>query len=703
MVKEKRMAYGGAMRNSREGGSPVAQRLDTRLRGYFGMVCVALTVLLSFTAQAAPTAYTENAKVTLVSEADAITPGQPFHIAFDFELNDHWHIYWKNPGDSGLKVDVDWELPSGFAIGSIKWPTPQRIAMEGLMNYGYEGSPSLIQKIIPPQGLEGLELSQGGNEILLTAQLDWLICKEICIPESAEVSLTLPISDKPLVDGNRFGERFAALPQPIAEAAVYQAKADGIYLQLPMELGQGAYFYPEIGGVMSHAAEQSLLKGEGGSVLRLAAGSATIEGDLAGVLQTKEAAYDVTASPGMVAVIQQVPVSVESLSLLTALFFALLGGLLLNAMPCVFPVLSLKALSISKKAQGELSEVRKQGLAYLAGVLVSFVALGALMIALKASGETLGWGFQLQSPAFVTTMLVLFFLLGLSLIGMFHLPVLMGSAAQEAEQKESTKGSFLTGVLAVLVATPCAVPFMAPAVGYAFAQPPAITLLIMVALGIGLALPYLLLAWFPALHQKLPKPGVWMNRFKEFMAFPMFASAAWLLWVLAQQVSMDVLATVLALLVLLPFLIWLKKTWARGAALALTVLSLFWVYDASRADYADAYKDISESFSQARLAELRSQGKPVFVNATAAWCITCKVNERVALRDADIAEAFKAQGITYLVADWTNYDDKITQWLERYGRSGVPLYVYYPEEGGPEVVLPQLLAPSTILNVIKEK
>jgi len=640
--------------------------------------------------------------VTLVSEAAAITPGQPFNIAFDFELDDHWHIYWKNPGDSGLPASVHWELPSGFTVGSLQWPTPERIKVEGLMNYGYEGNPSLIQRMIPPNGLEGEAFSQEGNEVILNAKLEWLICKDVCIPESAEVSLTLPISNKPLVTEGSFDTRLAALPKTSPTTATFEAKEDALYLQLPFEAKSDAYFYPEVGGVIEHVEPQVLLKGEGVSVLKLTKGMHEIDGNLGGVLVAEADSLQIQAEPGTV-IVPQAAEPVESLSLITALLFALLGGLLLNAMPCVFPVLSLKALSISRKALVETKEVRKQGLAYLVGVLVSFLALGGVMIALKTAGHTLGWGFQLQSPAFVTAMLIVFFLLGLSLIGMFHLPVLMGNAAQDAEQKESTKGSFLTGVLAVLVATPCAVPFMAPAVGYAFAQPATITLLIMIALGVGLALPYVLLAWFPALHKRLPKPGAWMNRFKEFMAFPMFASAAWLLWVLAQQVSLDSLAMVLASLVGLPFLIWVGKLWAKVLAVLLVGFTLYATHCASCSSNVDSYKELSEPFTPQRLSELRSSGQPVFVNATAAWCITCKVNERVALRDAKIAETFKEQGITYLVADWTNRDNEITEWLERYGRSGVPLYVYYPADGGKEIVLPQLLTTSTILDTIKEK
>ena len=651
-----------------------------------------LIIFFSFSTQALPSAASNHAKVTLASEADAVTPGQAFHISFDFELEDGWHIYWKNPGDSGLATMVHWELPSGFAVGSLQWPVPEQIAIEGLMNYGYEGSPSLIQKLIPPSGLEGEEFTLEGNEVILSAKLEWLICKEVCIPESVEVSLTLPISDKPLLDITRFEQRFAALPAPLEQQAYYEDKADALYLQLPFIAKSGAYFYPDVGGIIEHSAPQTLLQAAGYSVLKLTKTGNEIEGELGGVI----AGFKLQAKAGSV-VVPKAVTPVESLSLAAALLFALLGGLLLNAMPCVFPVLSLKALAISRKAQTELSAVRKQGLAYLAGVLVSFVALGGLMIALKGAGETLGWGFQLQSPAFVVAMLIIFFLLGLSLIGMFHLPMLMGNAAGEAEQKDSTKGSFLTGVLAVLVATPCAVPFMAPAVGYAFAQPAMITLLIMLALGVGLALPYLLLAWFPALHRKLPKPGAWMNSFKEFMAFPMFASSAWLLWVLAQQVSLDSLALVLFSLVGIAFFIWWKKKWLAILLVGFTIAA---IYMASCCDAKDAYKELSEPFTPQRLSELRAQGKPVFVNATAAWCITCKVNERIALRDPKIAEAFKAQGITYLLADWTNRDDGITGWLESYGRSGVPLYVYYPADGEQEIVLPQLLSTATVLDVI---
>lgn len=664
-----------------------------------------LVLLFAVAAQAAPTATTKHAKVTLVSEAQAITPGESFDVAFDFELEEHWHIYWKNPGDSGLAPSIFWELPSGFAVGSIQWPTPKAISIEGLTNYGYEGSPSLIQKFIPPSDLEGEAYSQEGNEVILRAKLEWLICKEVCIPESAEVSLTLPISDSSLRDETAFQSRRQNLPLPLTDTAYYESKEEAIYLQLPYKVADDAYFYPDVGGIIAHNAEQRIINIGTQSVLKLQKDTMEVDGALGGVLTSGSDSFALQAEAGIVNVPAMVDEgeSESSLTLVAAILFAILGGLLLNIMPCVFPVLSLKALSVVKKAEKEPQQVRRQGLAYLVGVLASFLTLGLLMIALKSTGQTLGWGFQLQSPIFVTGMILVFFLLGLSLIGMFHLPVLMGTAAYEAEKDDSLKGSFLTGVLAVLVATPCAVPFMAPAVGYAFAQTVPITLLIMLALGFGLALPYLLLTWLPALHRKLPKPGAWMNTFKEFMAFPMFASAAWLLWVLTQQVSLDNLAIVLAVLVLLAFLIWLKKRLANWLAFGLVAALMFSLYTETQSGMADAYKELSEPFNAQRLTELRAEGKSVFVNATAAWCITCKVNERIALRDEAFIKTIKEQDITYMVADWTNYDNEITQWLERYQRSGVPLYVYYPSDGGQEVVLPQLLTTSIILDSLKEK
>lgn len=651
----------------------------------------------------AASAMTEHAKVTLVSEAMAVTPGQPFHVSIDFELEDHWHIYWRNPGDSGLAPDIDWDVPSGFSIGAIQWPAPKRIKAAGLVNYGYEGSPGLIQKMIPPQGLEGLELTQGGNEIILEAELSWLICKEVCIPESAELALTLPISEKPLINED-FASRFEGLPKAMEGEAFYQVKEDKIYLKLPKATSKQAYFYPEVEGIIDHAATQKHALVENETLLAMPKGTIKFEGPLGGVLVDGGGAYQLTAKTA----IFDVPGSLESelpegagLTLGVAILLALAGGLLLNAMPCVFPVLSLKALSIARKAEQHPAKVRKQGLAYLFGVVASFIVLGALLLFLRSIGEEIGWGFQLQSPVFVSAMIVLFFLMGLSLVGMFNLPAFFGHQAQEAEQQDSLKGSFLTGVLAVLVATPCAVPFMAPAVGYAFSQPLVITFTIMVTLGVGLALPYLLIAYLPALHQKLPKPGPWMNRFKELMAFPLFGFIAWLLWVLVQQVSVDVLAIVLTLLVLLPFLIWLKRRSFYILAVIISFVSLWNIHVMSDQRYEDAYKALSEPFSLERLAELRAEGKPVFVNATAAWCITCKVNERVALRDEAIAEAFADKGITYLVADWTNRDNEITQWLERYERSGVPLYVFYPEGGGESIILPQLLTPSIVLESIE--
>lgn len=666
-------------------------------------IATIILTLFSLTAQALPTAQTEHAKVTMVSDAAAITPGKNFHVAFDFELEDGWHIYWINPGDSGLATSVFWEIPAGFAISDMQWPAPQRIEVEGLMNYGYEGKVSLLQKLIPPSGLEGEEFTLEGNEVILSAKLEWLVCKEICIPESAEVSLTLPVSDKPLFDEAKLNSRFAALPNTLEGEAYFEDKDKYIYLQIPKQLASDAYFYPYVEGEISNSASQEVIQGDSYTVLKLEKGSDSDDAidNLRGVLVSSSDSFYINAGAGQFIVPEVASKPTEDMSIIIALLFAVIGGVLLNAMPCVFPILSLKALSISRKAGAELSEVRKQGLSYLAGVLISFLVLAALMLFLKSTGHTLGWGFQLQEPVFITLMLMLFFALGLSLVGMFELPVIMGNSAHKAGQKNNVKGSFLTGVLAVLVATPCAVPFMAPAVGYAFSQPATITLLIMLALGFGLALPYLLLSWFPAIHRKLPKPGAWMNTFKEFMAFPMFATSAWLLWVLAQQISLDDLAVVLFALVGLAFLIWIGKLWSHLLITALLAFTVLTVHSSNAPDSVDVYKELSEPFSLRRLNELRAQNKPVFVNATAAWCITCKVNERVALRDERIAQTFKEQGITYLMADWTNKSDDITKWLARYGRSGVPLYVYYPVNGDEEVVLPQLLTVSTVLDIVK--
>lgn len=671
----------------------------------------------------ASTVETEHAEVTLKSDLATIQAGQPFWLALEFRLAEHWHIYWQNPGDSGLAAQLQWDLPQGFAAGPIHWPPPQRIAMEGLMNYGYENQATLLIPVTVPETLEA------GQELLIGLNAGWLICHDICIPESGDFMVKVRTGETaaPGENATAIEQALQALPQRAERPDIFRENNGMLEVEatLPPSGAAGAdpalrevYFYPKEAGVIRHNAAQRW--SQDAATIRLAAerDSLPLPEVLSGVLEVQSDAgtryYDIRsgdaavadAAPEKAAQAGSAAAGGQGINLPQALLLAFLGGILLNAMPCVFPVLALKALAISKKAEAAPARVRRQGLAYLGGVALSFLALSAALILLKQSGEILGWGFQLQSPAFVAVMIYLFLLLGLALAGMFELPLLFGGLGGKAAAEDSAKGSFTTGILAVMVATPCTVPFMAPAVGYAFTQSAAVNLLIMLALGVGLAFPYLLISFYPPLLRLLPKPGPWMATFKQFMAFPMFATAAWLLWVLEQQTGAAGLAIMLSVAILLVFLVWLGRGGKHKALLWLIGLGLVAYSSYSLTPHQPMTEMLEQSgytvepFSPQKLAELRAQNRPVFVNATAAWCITCKVNEQLALKSATLAKAFRQKGITYMVADWTNYDDAITGFLQQFDRQGVPLYVYYPADGEPQV-LPQLLTESIVLEHIQ--
>lgn len=677
----------------------------------------------SFAASDAATASTDHATVTLESEASHIQADTPFLIRLHFDLADGWHIYWQNPGDSGLPVSINWQLPEGFSTQNIQWPIPERILVDGLMNYGYHHQANLLIPVLPPKDLTA------DKTINLAAKVSWLICKETCIPESGQFTLELTTATKiqPGEAAPRIAEAMQALPQPATMQGMLteNTAAHGLDVswKLPASLRQPSevYFYPELQGVIEHAAEQKWSFTNGSLSATLARGTEILSDPLRGILQLDNTGYLLEFSthpsaldhPEATAPAQKQKTAAvtpqTSTGLLSALFFALLGGLLLNAMPCVFPVLSLKALAISKKAGGESAKIRKQGLAYLLGTMLTFSLLALVLITLKQAGYAAGWGFQLQNPFFVGAMLLLFLALGLGLAGMFEFPQILGGIGQEKTAQDNASGSFFTGVLAVLVATPCTVPFMAPALSYAFTQSTAHTVVIMLAMGLGMALPYLLISFVPAAQRMLPRPGAWMEGFKQFMAFPMFATAAWLLWVLAQQVDTPSFGIILLWIVMLPFSLWLGKgrspLWQK--VLALLTLGLV-AYSLSALQVADRQMPTAGSDSHTiayhakELEKLRAEGKAVFLDATAAWCLTCKVNENGVLKSKAIKTAFAENNIITMIADWTNNDPAITALLESFDHQGVPLYVYYPPAGEPKV-LPQILTEQIVLDAINQK
>ncbi len=663
-----------------------------------------LLVLLLSGAAAQATASlvtTPHVRAELVSEASAVQAGRPFWVALRFTLQPGWHIYWKNPGDSGEAPRIRWQLAAGFSAGEIQWPAPERLPVGPLMNFGYSGEAWLPVLITPPARIDAPTVN-------LRATATWLVCKEDCIPERGEFALTLPAgiaSPSPL--SPVFEALRDRLPRPLP-GTNWSAEAGTLRLHLGGLAADGlrdVWFFPEDYGVLEHAAAQVLSREGRTPVLTLRPGQAgpAPNGPLRGVLVTTRVGPAGTLTESWT--VQAVPATATAATsgLLLAMLMALGGGLLLNLMPCVFPVLALKALHLVQHAHADPVGTRLSGLAFTAGVLLSFLALAGVLLALRAGGEAVGWGFQLQSPAFVAGLAWLMLALGLWLSGVWSLGGAWMGLGQDLTARAGHGGAFFTGVLAVVVATPCTAPFMGAALGFALAQPAAVALTVFLTLGLGLALPWLAVALFPAMGHWLPRPGPWMARFKQLMAFPLYATAAWLIWVLAQQTDAQGLGLALAGLVGVGLLVWMMGQ-GRGrltAVLALSGLALLVglareIRPATAIETADVAGHW-EAYDAARLAQLRAQRQPVLVNFTAAWCITCQVNERIALDTPAVRQAMAQAGVVRMKADWTRHDPTLTRILEAHGRSGVPLYLLYPAGGGTPEVLPAVLTEALVL------
>lgn len=671
---------------------------------------------------AALTSDSPKGHATLQVGKDAQKGDAALWAVIHFTLEDEWHIYWQNPGDSGLEPTVQWTLPDGMKAGPIHWPTPKRIEYSGLYNYGYGKD---VTFLVPLESASVFE-----QPIHVHARLNWLICKDVCIPESAELDADF---DPHQIDpelSTTIQKTLLHIPTPLKDAGHYAIDGGKVTIDIPLPTEAkiaAAWWYPAEDGTISNASDQTWTQDQDGLHLSIDKGTGNPASPFHGHLSirytddnTAEWFAEANAASGAAPVSaksEPEPANVHSpspaqdasppLTLLGALVAAFLGGLILNIMPCVLPILSLKALSIAKKSQHNLAHVRWMGIAYSAGVLCCFGAIAGTLIILQQAGQSIGWGFQLQSPEFVLVLLYVMFLIGLNLSGLFQLPTLFGSAGQSLTSNDRGSGSFFTGALAALVATPCTAPFMATAIGFALSQPPLFSMLIFLSLGAGLAFPYLLISFVPALHRLLPKPGAWMERFKQFLAFPMYATAAWLLWVLVQQSGPAGLAQALFGVCLLAFGVWAIPLFSRNRFLQIALLMLLGGLILRTIEHQQAIDESStqaeqtdnQHYSEEKLQRLLDQKKPVFVYATAAWCITCKVNERAAIETDAVKNAMKRLGITTLVADWTHRDATITKFLAKFGRNGVPLYVYFAPDA-PPVVLPQLLTPDIMLGYL---
>ena len=663
------------------------------------------------TAFAADSVRTPHVTLQLESERPSITPGETLWLGLHFALEPHWHVYWRNPGDSGEAPKVNWQLPEGWQAGEIHWPVPQRIPVGSLVNYGYEDHVTLLVPIQVPSTVPTTDTVHIG------ADMTWLVCRELCIPERGSLDLTLGISQTPVdatpAVASRFDKARGQWPVTLDKVANYQA-TDSITLKfsnlewLPYQIDD-VWFAANAWGPIAPSGKQTWQLDNGDLLITAPPGDLPPSGDdtLHGLLVVSERigseritrGFEIAANPA------EIMVNAPDMTFLLALVFAFAGGLLLNLMPCVLPVLAIKALGLVTHTDDQRA---RHGFTFLAGVLLTFATLAGLLIALRAGGDALGWGFQLQQPLVVIGLMYLMLAVALNLSGVYQIGGRLAGFGQSAASQSGLRGTFATGVLAVVVASPCTAPFMGGALGFALTRPPYESLAVFIALGTGFALPVLLLSIFPAWARFLPAPGAWMETLRNALAFPMYGAAAWLLWVLSQQVDATGLALSLTGALLLAFALWwLGQTGnaTRTNRIAVTIgllLSVALATQAGRQDDAAVTILEAEQWSRERVADLRADGQPVFVNFTAAWCITCKVNEQVALSTDAVRAAFSARDITYLKADWTRQDPNITRELQRYGRSGVPLYLLYPANGGEPQVLPQLLTEGLVLAAIDQ-
>ncbi len=690
---------------------------------------------------------TEHVDASLVSRSTHVMPGRILDLALRLLPDEGWHTYWKNPGDTGLPTRIQWELPAGFKAGEVQWPVPEWIDYEGLTNFGFHGETWLLVPVAVPFNLP----MDATSEVRIGAKARWLVCREVCVPEQASFELVLPVAaytdeediyaGEWAADFDRAWQRTPVLREDISGRYTIgeqlQVRIPGDYLPV---IGQKPRAFIGDKGIASNLERPALAFEE--DTLLVTAGAdpyldgapeftsvviAWGEGDALQAIEVP-VKFDATLAPvsgaskavlvdGKAAAPGEVG-KISAATLLNAVLFALLGGLILNAMPCVFPVLSLKVISLVESGNHSARERQLHGLAYTAGVVMSFLLIAALLIALRGAGEQIGWGFQLQSPWFVAVLVYLLFLLGLSMSGVVEL----GSSLQNFgsgffSDNHPWRNSFLTGVLATVVATPCTAPFMGTAMGIALSQPALVALLIFAAMGLGLALPFLLIAFVPALASRLPRPGDWMTRLKELLAFPIYLTAVWLLWVFARQVGSDSASALLVGLVVIALAAWLWRNSVASfrprlyqvftliaivASVAMLWLGLQLAEPATASSTAQSFErgeSNYEPYSRERLDAAVAAGKTVFTNMTADWCITCKVNERVALKSEAVEQAFANHEVVYLRGDWTNSDPAITEYLEGFQRNGVPLYVVY-KKGVEARVLPQILTPETVVEAV---
>jgi len=647
-----------------------------------------------------------DSSVEVTSESEAMMKGDELLLGLNFKLTPGWHTYWKNPGDAGEGASVTWQLPKGFQASEILWPGPEAIPVEPLMTFGYEDEITLLTKI--------KALDAAVFPAIVKAKVSWYTCKDICVPQEANLELTIQNGEKVnTFFANELSNVFLNLPKELSSKHRVEALDDNYFLQMELDGNtpvSSAYFFPEEYGLSSYSKEQILEINKNSLSLQISQSEVDLKlQNFAGVLllnnQDSRTFFNVNLNLNN----NQKQESLSISELVLTIIFAFIGGLILNAMPCVFPILSIKILNFVEQSEGSKEKMIQHGLSFSAGVLVTFLSIAGLLLLLKSGGESIGWGYQLQSPLMVTILIYLFVAIGITFMSNL---VLGGQLAQLGNINQGygdITSSFLTGVLAVIVASPCTAPFMGSAVGIALLQPGFITIAIFVSLGLGFAAPYLLLSFYPSLLKVLPKPGAWMETLKQFMAFPMWGSALWLTWVLSGQVQTDSVLMVLLGALFIALGLWILEKnqssdgfakWMSLSSVTILLGAALWL---APTDYENTEQDTSSdlnSYSPELLDSLLAENKPVFLNFTADWCITCKVNEAIVLNQVSIKNALESKGIVYLKADWTRKDETIANKLAEYGRTGVPLYLLYSSEGIP-VILPELLTEDMLLSYIE--
>ena len=674
---------------------------------------------------------TEQVRAELMAHApDGGDPGKTVWVGLQLMHQPEWHTYWKNSGDSGLATTVQWTLPAGVSAGDIAWPIPKKIPLGNLANYGYDGTVLLPVPLTITSGFKPALLS---SAIEVKLHASWLVCRKECVPQEGDFSLSIPIKGSTAINGAAFDAALTAQPQALPATATNGIRIEGNALKLtvaglpPAWQGKTLDVFPETSEVIETSATP-VQKWNGNNwqasiplsaqrlnspammpvVLALNGAGYRTELPVTGPWSAQGATGSGPAAPTQLtaaAASTSVPMmrisAAAPVSFWLALAGALFGGLILNLMPCVFPVLAIKLVNFAQHANDHRRH-RISGMAYSLGVVLSFVALGALMLALRAAGESLGWGFQLQNPWVVAAMAALFTLLGLNLSGMFEFGQMLPTSVASMQARHPVLDALLTGVLAVAIASPCTAPFMGASLGLAVGLPALQALLVFATLGLGMALPYLAASFVPTVARALPRPGAWMNTFRKLMAFPMFATVVWLVWVLGQQSGIDGAGALLALLVALSAVVWsLTLKGKSGAAMAVVSLAVLALLTSSLgpnvgrlAQSPQAAAQTNErwqAWAPGKVEQILAAGQPVFVDFTAAWCVTCQYNKKSTLADAELLRDIDARKVQLLRADWTRRDPDITAALGALGRNGVPVYVLY-RTGHSPVLLSEVLS-----------